>query len=114
MTEKASSIYRHPDYRLNCAQVLVYKWCEQNNISDLKVSDLMGLGSGRAPEGMCGALYAAQRIFSEDQNTQLILKEKFVYEFGSFSCNTIRSNKEIDCQTCIDYMDESIAQLTEK
>ncbi|MCU4175775.1 hypothetical protein [Carboxylicivirga sp. N1Y90] len=114
MTEKASSIYRHPDYRLNCAQVLVYKWCEQNRISDLKVSDLMGLGSGRAPEGMCGALYAAQRIFSEDQTTQNVLKEKFANEFGSFGCDAIRSNKDIDCQTCIDYMDDAIAHLTAK
>lgn len=111
MTEKASSIFRNSDYRLNCAQVLVFKWCELNQISKLKVSDLYGLGSGRAPGGMCGALYAGIRIFNRDEEIQKAFINKFTAKFGSANCDKIRSDKSIDCKTCIDFIDELIMQL---
>ncbi len=114
MNTKASSLYRNPNYRLNCAQVLVYKWCECNGVSNLMVDDLRGLGSGRAPDGMCGALYGAIRIFEGDEIIQDQLSQTFKLTIGECSCKGVSQKSDFNCHQCIDVMDEAIEKLVVK
>ena len=59
MKEHALEVFRQPPDRLNCAQSVLHAWREVVGDTTLAVSDLKPAGAGRAPEGLCGAVYAA-------------------------------------------------------
>ncbi|MBI9063770.1 MAG: C-GCAxxG-C-C family protein [Marinilabiliaceae bacterium] len=108
---KASEFYHHPKYLFNCAQAIVYKWSEVEVISSLKVADFKRSGSGRAPDGACGALYGALALFEGNTEQQKRLKSEFEAAIGSPLCRTIRKEKMATCRHCIDVADEWVEQL---
>ena len=57
--ELALKVFRQPPDRLNCAQSVLHAWREVVGDTALAVADLKPAGAGRAPEGLCGAIYAA-------------------------------------------------------
>ncbi len=109
---KASEYYHHPKYLFNCAQAIVYKWSEINGISTLRASDLRGMGSGRAPKGICGALHGALMLFDGDSKKQEQLTKEFEATIGSALCRTIRMEKLAACKQCIDVVDGLVEQLS--
>lgn len=61
---KATDTFRHPAYRHNCAQAIANKWkycyADKNIMETYK--PYVG---GRAPEGYCGAIFAAMQACPE-------------------------------------------------
>jgi len=90
---KASELYHHPEYLFNCAQAIVYKWSEIHVSSSLMATDFKKSGGGRAPEGVCGALYGAIALFHGNTEQQNRLKGEFKAAIGSSLCRTIRKEK---------------------
>jgi hypothetical protein len=64
MYNKSSQHYFHalPE-NLNCAQAILKGFQKEFNISDQEIEEFRAWGGGRTKGGMCGALFAAERLF---------------------------------------------------
>ena len=98
MKEHALKVFRQPPDRLNCAQSVLHAWREVVGDTALAVADLKPAGAGRAPEGLCGAVYAAC-VLAPDRASEL--KAAFAAGVGSPYCKDIRAAKEHSCAECV-------------
>ena len=97
---KASDFF-HKEENFNCAQA-VLKYAESHEVvNEELIAEFRNFGGGKAPEGLCGALYAAQHIFNDNKKTGQT-KVKFVNEAGSVTCREIRKGKKLSCTGCVD------------
>ena len=78
----------------NCAQA-VAGGCNREDLIEAFAS----MGGGKAPGGMCGALYAALEIVPE--NKREIVREKFIDFAGSDSCVTLKTCCGTACVDCV-------------
>jgi hypothetical protein len=99
MKEQALKVFRQPPDRLNCAQSVLYAWREVFvGDTGMTLADLKPFGAGRAPEGLCGAVYAACQL-APDRAEEL--KAAFAARVGSLYCKEIRAAKKHPCADCV-------------
>jgi hypothetical protein len=98
MKEHALKVFRQPPDRLNCAQSVLYAWREVFGETAITVAELKPFGAGRAPEGLCGAVYAACQL-APDRAEEL--KTAFAARLGSLNCKEIRAAKKHPCTDCV-------------
>jgi len=101
-SDRALSVFRKSPECLNCAQSVCYGSGNEELIE--KMDDLSG---GRAPEGTCGALYAAMQIVGE-QNADLV-HDAFVKECGAFKCHELKKELHVPCEKCVSCASELIS-----
>jgi len=79
------------------------------NIDENYLSSFKEYGGGRAPEGYCGAFYAAKMLLSlsEEHNIQ-DFEGYFMKHAGSLKCKDIRQGKRLSCLGCIEKSSEYI------
>ena len=106
MKELALKVFRQPPERLNCAQSVLYAWREVFGDTAIKVADLKPFGAGRAPEGLCGAVYAACLLAPNRADE---LKAAFASRVGSLYCKEIRAAKKHPCAECVAQAAELLA-----
>ncbi len=87
----------------NCAQAVV----EGCGGSPEQVAAMAACGGGRAPGGLCGALYGAIVLCPEATDT---LKADFAREVGAMTCRDIKTSAGTPCPICV----EVAAKLVEK
>jgi thiol-disulfide isomerase/thioredoxin len=58
MANHALQHFRRPPERLNRAQSVLYAYQKVSGHSAIPLSDMKPFGGGRAPDGLCGAIYA--------------------------------------------------------
>jgi hypothetical protein len=98
MKEHALKVFRQPPDRLNCAQSVLYAWREVFGETTITIADLKPFGAGRAPDGLCGAVYAACQLAPDRAEA---LKAAFAARLGSLSCKEIRAAKKHPCADCV-------------
>jgi hypothetical protein len=98
MKEHALKVFRQPPDRLNCAQSVLHAWREVVGDTSITVAELKPVGAGRAPDGLCGAIYAACQL-APDRAEEL--KAAFAAGVGSLYCKDIRAAKEHSCAECV-------------
>jgi hypothetical protein len=87
--------------RKNCAEAVAEAW-QQVSGKDLELTEnLRKCGSGRAPQGLCGAIYAAQLVSDDDKRAAL--NERFADAAGSLGCREIRAMKKLSCLACVEW-----------
>jgi hypothetical protein len=106
MKEHALKVFRQPPDRLNCAQSVLYAWREVIGDTAITVADLKPFGAGRAPDGLCGAVYAACQIAPGRAEE---LKAAFAARLGSLHCKEIRAAKKYPCADCVAHAAELLA-----
>jgi len=106
MSRKKSTEYFHilPE-NLNCAQSILKGFQNEFKISDEEIEVFRAWGGGRAKDGVCGALFAAERLLKR-VNKQSIIDE-FVLIVGNSSCMEIK-NSNFSCLKCIELADDLI------
>ena len=109
MKESDLTYFRGPE-RFNCAQS-VYRSLEKlREIEEEKSEELATAGSGRAPDGMCGALYAAKQMLPAEQKAEL--RSWFEQNGGSVRCREIRQARKLSCRDCVaaaaDYVERNL------
>lgn len=84
----------------NCAQSVAAAWTERFGSDEDYALKLAACGRGRAPEGLCGALYAAKCILG-DEKAEAVLKAFSEKTGGRLTCADIRQNRAIPCVECV-------------
>jgi len=90
MKEKAVEYY-HGKENYNCAQAVMKACCALCSEED--ISRLTGMGGGRAEGGLCGALYAANKLLSGEDKKKMLV-DKFREAAGSEKCREIKKLKK--------------------
>ena len=99
---KAHALFTATPKRHNCAQA-VLAGCDG---AEEDVAQMATCGGGRAPGGLCGALYAAIRLCPEHADA---IREAFAREVGATTCRDIKSTAHTPCPVCV----ETAAKLVE-
>lgn len=98
--------------RMNCAQAVIYAFKDKFDIDEDIIEKFKIYGSGRAPEGVCGAYYAAKHILESEAITKVNeLEEYFMQQAGALSCRDVRSLKRLSCIKCVERSSEFLADL---
>ena len=79
----------------NCAQCVAKAF----DADDSFVSELSAFGGGRAPEGLCGALYAAMQL--ADEADRPALRAAFREAAGAETCREIKGTCRTPCAECV-------------
>lgn len=90
----AEALYLQRPKKYNCAQAIA-KAFDRNDLVD----SLASCGGGRAPEGFCGALYAALLLTPDGK--QDAMKQCFQQAVGDVRCRPIRQAGQTPCTECI-------------
>lgn len=93
--EKALSSFRCQPLCLNCAQAVAHAFDRE----DL-VAELQSCGGGKAPGGLCGALYAAMKICGEAGNADT-LADAFEKKLGYRRCLSLKQEGRVPCPDCV-------------
>ena len=88
--------------RLNCAQSVLKAFQKQYDIPDNFIDLYAEFGYGKAPEGYCGAFYAAKYLFEKENVSSKILEDHFLKYAGSLLCKEIRTNRNLSCLQCVE------------
>ncbi len=106
--EKAKAYYRDRSgpKKLNCAQSVIAAFKEEFCLDeDVVVHLFASFGSGRAPEGECGAFYAAKFILQKNYRDKLDeCQNVFISKAGSLKCKEIRKINKLACLGCVETM----------
>jgi hypothetical protein len=86
----------------NCAQSVVAGFKDEFLLNDETVAAFAAHGGGKAPEGLCGALYAARQLLQNVKPDEMEkITESFIGAAGSGKCREIRSGKTLSCLGCV-------------
>ena len=94
LLERATATLRQPPLRLNCSQS-VLALCGIEG----RMEEFAEFGGGRAPEGLCGALYAALRLVPDERREAV--RRAFAAEAGAEKCLDIKKGTGTSCQMCV-------------
>lgn len=98
---KATDTFHHPDFKHNCAQAVAYRWKELFPDSSV-VEKYLEFGGGRAPEGKCGALFAAMNACPACSQK---IEQEFSQQVGAVTCRDIKTIAKTPCPRCVDVAD---------
>ena len=92
--EKALQSFRKPPLRLNCAQAVAHGFDRE----DL-VAKMVSCGRGRAPGGLCGALFCAMQLAGEER-AEAVAAE-FEKTVGGRHCRFFESEHRAGCEESV-------------
>jgi len=92
--EKALSTFRTAPWRYNCAQAV----CAALGREDL-LEAVSACGTGKAPGGLCGALYGA--LLCTPEHLQEELRRRFVEKLGYSHCRELKKEGCVPCRDCV-------------
>lgn len=112
MVEKISEIAKnfHAEHRGNCAMSVAYGFARAAGKSEAEAMEaaemFRNFGGGRAPNGTCGALYAAKMMQPDYADA---LEDFFKRGAkGCSLCKEIRPNAVIPCNRCVELAGEAL------
>jgi len=92
----------------NCAQAVI-KIHDHTDTLEHVIEELNTKGGGRAPHGMCGALYGALEM-AEGTNKKQYIKNEFIKQNGAETCRELKRIHHTPCSQCV----ESACRLLEE
>ncbi len=91
--QRALSTFRQPPCMYNCAQTVCAAFGREGLLPAMK-----DCGGGRAPEGICGALWGAMQVAPERAEE---LRAAFRAANGSIYCRELKGAGRVPCTTCV-------------
>lgn len=105
--KKSLQYFRQAPDNLNCAQSVLKGFQQEFEIGEDELMDFKAFGGGRAENGVCGALYAANRLTGSLQN------DEFELALGSVYCRQLKKNK-MACEHCVALADKLVEKKLNK
>ncbi len=112
--KKAEELYLgvNGNKRHNCAQAVIAGFMEELSLKEADAAAFASHGGGKAPNGICGALYAAQHIISmKAPETVEKCSSSFILAAGSDKCKEIRAMKKLSCLGCVGKASELLENI---
>jgi len=113
--EKAKKLFLGTDCeKLNCYQAVLVAFQHKITVHEDDIKKGLKFSSGRAPNGLCGAVYAVQKILEMNDRADSFchFSDYFSKEHGSLKCKEIRALKKISCIKCVEeaaiYLDKNL------
>lgn len=103
--EKALQNFRQAPLSLNCAQTIVHAFDREDLVDAMKTC-----GGGRAPDGLCGALWGAMQVVGPEKADALA--EKFEKKLGYRCCLNLKKDGRVPCPTCVATAADLISENT--
>lgn len=103
MKNKAVELFNAVPKIYNCAQTVAAAAGRNELIEEMRLC-----GGGKAPENLCGALYAAMLIAGEENGSKI--REEFESALGAETCADLKHLQRVPCVRCV----EKAAELLEK
>ncbi|MDD5502390.1 MAG: hypothetical protein PHH26_02875 [Candidatus Thermoplasmatota archaeon] len=100
--QRAVEKFRKP---YSCAQTV---YAAFKDAGEEKLADLKANSSGKAARGLCGAVYAARLLVSEDKRG--FMEAEFAAAVGDARCREIKTVHKTPCEACV----KIAAELVEK
>ena len=94
MSTSAVEYFSETPRRYNCAQS-VAAGAERFDL----VPGFAAMGGGRAPDGLCGALYALLELLPEQERDAA--KRHFAAKAGAIRCREIKGGTGFPCVSCV-------------
>ena len=101
---KATDTFRNPAYGHNCAQAVANKWKELYGSEDI-VKEYSPYVGGKAPGGLCGAVFAAMQAVPDHSEE---IRKEFVELCGAETCRAIKMESGTPCAVCVDTADKLV------
>ncbi len=99
----------------NCAQCILKTYQLRSQLSDEDIErDYRSKGGGKAPEGLCGALYASRVLLGEDSKEAAELTEDFRKELGAVTCLGLKRDLHVPCTRTVSTADALLNKQLEK
>ena len=95
---KSDAFFHALPENFNCAQAILKGFQNEFGITTEEIEEYRAWGGGRAEGGVCGALFAAERLLRS------IGKESVVHEFNLRSGGTLCSSIKEKRFTCTQYV----------
>jgi hypothetical protein len=95
--------------RYNCAQAILKAYASAVDAGESCLGRFGQFGSGRAPGGECGALFAAKAIVA-DANAKKEVETAFVEIAGTTKCREIRRGRQVSCEKCVQIAADAVFQ----
>lgn len=109
MKQHALAVFHRPPDHLNCAQAVLAAYQAATGRQVAPVADFKPFGGGRAPEGECGALYAACRAAPAAAGH---LRTAFAARAGATRCQPLKRELRFPCEACVALAAELLAGTT--
>jgi len=114
ITEKARNNFLGKDgNRYNCAQSIIKACSDLFGFPSSALKVHAEFGAGKAPDGYCGALYAALYVLyakKRDKDKIEECKDFFLQHSGALTCKEIKSNKKVACINCVEKAAEFLSR----
>ena len=93
--------------KLNCAQAILKGFQDEFSISDREIEDYRAFGGGRVQDGICGALFSAERLLRQAGKPGIT--DEFNALAGEIHCKEIKDLK-FPCIDCVRIADRLIEE----
>ena len=107
--EEAKSLFHGPEM-YNCAQAVLKAFQGTYDVTPEMVILNSRFGGGRAEQGICGALYAAESLIV-DTERRAMLRERFRAAAGAIECRSIRRVRKVSCRECVAIAAELLMEI---
>ena len=100
----------HAQHKGNCAQSVCAGYTQVTGKNPEWIDEMSKCGGGRAPEGYCGALWAAMQSAGKE-NEEKVIEEFKKGSQGCTKCKEIRGGNVIPCNQCVRNAGKAIEDL---
>jgi len=107
MTPSEQYFHKAPG-NYNCAQAILKGFEQEFSIDNSQIDAFRAFGGGRAPLGVCGALFAAQQLAPEQADE---LQKDFIKHCGSAYCKELKQQRKVSCGECVKVADRLLRKL---
>lgn len=99
--DTALKYFHKPPGYYNCAQAIFKAFQEEYQITNNQIVELAKYGNGKAPNGYCGAYYAALELIKDNPDLKEEFTKRFQEKSDYLTCFDIRFNYSMSCKNLV-------------
>ncbi|MCY1635710.1 C-GCAxxG-C-C family (seleno)protein [Marinifilum sp. D737] len=99
--DTALKYFHKPPGYYNCAQAIFKAFQEEYKITNNQIVELAKFGNGKAPNGYCGAYFAALELIKDKPDLKDEFTKRFQEKSDHLTCFDIRFNYTMSCKNLV-------------